>query len=270
MAHPTAQPALFLSHGAAIYTTDPKDPTCEWLRAYGAELRRLRPSALLVVSAHYEAHPVRVTASQAPPTLHDHPVQALYATRYAARGNPALARQIRERLAATGIACEEDPERGLDHGAWVPLSLLVPEQDIPVVQLSLLARGSPQEHVALGEALAPLRQEGVLLVGSGGVTHDQGGFRRGYFSGGDPYAPPAQELQAFESWVEECLVGLQGRARTAALARYREHPQAARAHPTEEHFLPLLVVAAAGGEGRATRVFTGSQHGLSTSAFLIG
>jgi hypothetical protein len=86
MAQPAAQPALFLSHGAAIYTTDPRDPTCQWLRAYGAELRRLRPSALLVVSAHYEAHPVRVTASQAPPTLHDHPVRALYAAARGGRG----------------------------------------------------------------------------------------------------------------------------------------------------------------------------------------
>jgi 4,5-DOPA dioxygenase extradiol len=213
---------------------------------------------------------VRVGAGEAPPTVHDHPVRALYGTRYTAPGSLALARRIQELLKAAGVDSRADVERGFDHGAWVPLSLLAPEARIPVVQVSLDARGEPEAQVALGRALAPLREEGVLLVGSGGVTHDQEEFRRRYFAGVDPYAPPPESHQGFEAWVTEVVVGQRGGARMGALGRFREHPLARHAHPTDEHLLPLLVVVAAAGEAPGRKLFEGRQNGLSTSAFGFG
>lgn len=168
-------PSLFLSHGSPMMALEPS-PARTFLAGLGSQLPR--PRAILVVSAHHDAaHQggrATVTASTAPPTIHDFGgfPEELFAMRYPAPGDPVLAARVVELLAGHGLAVTADPERGLDHGAWVPFSLIYPDADIPVVQLSIASNASPEWHYALGQALTPLRDEGVLIVGSGDIVHN--------------------------------------------------------------------------------------------------
>lgn len=263
-------PALFVGHGAAVLTLDEGDPTHRWLAEFAAEVAAWRPAAVVCVSAHYEEPVLRVTAGERPETIHDHPVHALYHRRYAAPGSPALAARVSELLDNRGLATQPDARRGLDHGAWVPLSLLVPAANIPVVQLSLHGSLDTELHLAMGRALAPLRDEGVLLLGSGGVTHDQASFRRGYLAGMDPHAAPPP-CRAFDAWVAATVCELSPSERSARLAHFREQEGARDAHPREEHFLPLLVLsgAAENPASRARRLHWAFQYGLSLAAFVF-
>lgn len=262
-------PALFVGHGAAIFTTSPDDATNRFLSGLAAEVDAWRPRGLLVVSAHHAARPLRMTGAGDLATIHDHPASRVHAYRYPGRGDPALELAVLATLARAGLPVVVDPARGLDHGAWVPLSLLAPRGDVPVAQLSLDAGWAPRDHVALGRALAPLRDQGVLLIGSGGVTHDQSTFRRAYFAGADRGDVEAF-ARIFDAWASAIVTTRRGDDRAEALAAFREHPLALRAHPTPEHFLPLLVIAAAAGDDRGEKLFEGFQHSLSTSAFGFG
>lgn len=259
-------PALFVGHGAAIFTTSPADATHQFLKGWGREVDAWQPAGIVVVSAHHVGHPLAMTGAGPLTTVHDHPAQAVVGYRYPGRGSAALGERVAGALAASGLRVEVDDERGLDHGAWVPLSLLHPTGAAPIVQLSLDARGSPTEHVAIGAALAGLREQGVLLLGSGGVTHNQGVFRRGFLSGGEVAVPEAFSRE-FDAWVSSVVTTRTGEDRARALARFGEHPRARLAHPTVEHFLPLLVIAGAAGSSRGERRFVGFQHSLSTTAF---
>lgn len=264
--HGARTPALFVGHGAAIFTTSPADATHRFLAGWAAEVDTWAPAGIVVVSAHHVGHPLRMTGAGPLATIHDHPAQAAFAYRYPGRGSAALGERVARALAASGRLVEVEPGRGLDHGAWVPLSLMHPSGAAPIVQLSLAARGSPADHVAIGAALAGLRDEGVLLIGSGGVTHNQGVFRRGYLGGGEVGAaePFARE---FDAWVGSVVTARTGADRARTLAGFAAHPSARLAHPTAEHFLPLLVIAGAAGAGRGERRFAGFQHSLSTAAF---
>lgn len=265
-------PALFVGHGAAIFTTAPSDATHQFLAGMAAEVVGWKPRAVVVISAHYAGDPLRVTGPGPLATIHDHPAREVYGYRYPGHGDEWLTRRVRAALGGAGLDARVDAARGLDHGAWVPLSLLLPTGELPVAQLSLAARAGasgPAEHVALGRALAPLRDEGILLVGSGGVTHDQGEFRRGYF-GGRNAVVPAPFSRDFDAWATEIVTTRRGDERAAALAAFERHPLAAAAHPTSEHFLPLLVIAGAAGEDAGRKRFEGFQHSLSTSAFQLG
>jgi len=263
-------PALFVGHGAAVLTLDERDPTHRWLVQCGEEVAAWQPTAIVCVSAHYEAPVLQVTAGERPDTLHDHPVRSVYARRYAAPGSPALAGRVSSLLGGIGLETELDASRGLDHGAWVPLSLLVPAANVPVVQLSLHGSLDPALHLAMGRALAPLRDEGVLLVGSGGVTHDQAEFRRGYLAGADPSDAPLP-IRAFDEWVTSCVCDLDPPERSARLSRFLEREGARDAHPREEHFLPLLVLSGATEDSgsRARKPHGAFQYGLSLSAFVF-
>jgi 4,5-DOPA dioxygenase extradiol len=263
------QPALFVSHGAAVFTTSPQDATHRFLRGLEGTVAGWRPTAIVVISAHLSGQPVRVTGPGALATIHDHPARDVYGYRYPGRGAEALSGRVRQALALAGIDSDLDGQRGLDHGAWVPLSLLQPHGEVPVAQLSLDARAGAGEHLALGRALAPLRDEGVLLVGSGGVTHNQDVFRQGFFSGADPGVPQPFSRE-FDAWVSQVLTSRTGAGRSQALGAFEAHPLARRAHPTVEHFLPLLVMAGAAEDEPARKLFEGFQHSLSTSAFQLG
>lgn len=260
------QPVLFVSHGAAVFTMSPAEPTNRFLASLEALVAERRPAGIVMISAHWAAAPVRVTADGALTTLHDHPLRALKDYAYPGRGSKQLTREVQRVLAAAGVTSEIDEQRGLDHGAWVPLSLLCPRGDLPVLQLSLDARELPAAHVKLGEALAPLREAGVLLIGSGGVTHNQAVFRDGYFSGANPSAP-APFSRDFDSWVSTVIESTTGIERYTRLCAFAEHPSGAQAHPTIEHFLPLLVAVGAAGVDAGRKLFEGFQHSLSTSAF---
>lgn len=230
-----AVPSLFISHGAPTFAVEPG--------LLGANLRALSSripevKAVLVVSAHWQTRDSRVMTTPAPATLHDFggfPPE-LYRLQYPAPGAPALALQAGRLLAAHGFLVNEDPERGLDHGAWVPMLHLFPDARVPLFQVSMPYDLDTSGAWRLGRALAPLRDHGVLIVGSGSLTHNLYEVRQN----GPDTAPYARE---FTAWVREAVLTRD----TDHLIRYRRMaPQAERAHPTEEHYLPLLVASGAG------------------------
>lgn len=243
---PTATlPALFLSHGAPTLPLT-EVPARQFLSGLAARIPA-RPRAILVASAHWETAEPSINAMLANATIHDFSgfPRALYDLAYPAPGAPALARRVGELLAIAGWPCHVDRARGLDHGAWVPLMLAYPACDIPVAQISLQTRLGPAHHLALGKALAPLRDEGVLIVGSGALTHDLSQFGAYY----DKIAAPEPPyVRAFADWVGDALL----QKRADDLLAYRSHaPFATRNHPTEEHLLPLFVALGAGGDQAA-------------------
>jgi 4,5-DOPA dioxygenase extradiol len=215
-----------------------------------------RPAAILVASAHWATAQPMLTGASSPSTVHDFGGfgDALQQLRYPAPGAPALARRACDLLAQAGIAAGIDPRRGLDHGAWVPLRHLYPRADVPVVQLSIQPGRDARHHYALGEALAPLADEGVLIIGSGGITHNlHEAFARRDRSGEMAWT------RAFADWIDARLAA---RDPAALLDWQRRAPDALRNHPTDEHLLPLFVaLGAAGSAARAERVHRGSLWG---------
>ena len=231
-------PSLFISHGSPMLALEPG--------ASGPALARLaaelpRPRAILVVSAHWESHELRVGSAAQPKTWHDFHgfPRPLYAVQYPAPGYPQLAGEIVERLAGAGLPAQLDPERPLDHGAWVPLTLMYPQADIPVVQLSLPSRLGPAQQSRIGQALAGLREQGVLLIGSGSITHNLGELD--WHAGPEVIEPWAQ---AFRDWI---VAKLADDDETALHDYRRQAPHAARNHPSDEHLLPLFFARGAGG-----------------------
>jgi 4,5-DOPA dioxygenase extradiol len=230
-------PAIFVSHGSPTLPLDDV-PARDFLRGLGAKLGT--PKAILVASAHWETGAPALNAVERNGTIHDFygfPAP-LYDLHYSAPGAPALAERVSSLLAAVGLQAHIDTARGLDHGAWVPLMLMYPNADIPVLQISVQSHAGAGHHIALGRTLAPLRQEGVLILGSGGFVHN---LRTIDWDGG----PEPEWSRAFASWMHEKLLARD----EAALADYRNlAPQAKQAHPTEEHLVPLMVAYGAGGE----------------------
>ena len=241
-------PTLFLSHGSPMQAIEPGAAGVAW-QALGARLPR--PAAIVIASAHWETSLPMTTGNPRPETIHDFGgfPRALYEIRYPAPGAPEVAARANALLKDAGITAGIDGCRGLDHGAWVPLRWMYPDAGIPVVQLAVQPGRGPAHHLALGRALEPLRDEGVLVIGSGHTTHNLRDFmiERGAGAGG----PPTPYAEAFARWVGEHLAAHDDEA----LVSYRERaPEAARAHPTDEHFLPLFIAYGAGG--RAPRVET--------------
>ena len=244
----TAQaPVLFVSHGAPTFALEP-GLLGPQLQAIGQQQTGIR--AVLVVSPHWQTRgEVRVMTTAQPETIHDFggfPAE-LYTLQYPAPGAPDVAEQAYQLLGAAGFPATLDARRGLDHGAWVPLYHLLPAANIPVFQVSLPYGITAEQCLALGQALAPLREQGVLIIGSGSMTHN-------LYELAAPGSPTESYAVEFATWVRTAV---QARA-LAALSRYRaEAPHAQRAHPTEEHFLPLLVALGATEEADAVRVLDG-------------
>lgn len=247
-------PSLFLSHGApTLPLTD--TPARDFLARLGGMTDR--PRAILVISAHWETERPTVSAARWNETIHDFHgfPRALYDLRYPAPGAPDLAAAIAGRLGDAGFAADIDAGRGLDHGAWVPLLLAYPGADIPVLQLSVQPQLGPEHHLRIGRVLAPLREEGVLIIGSGSFTHDLSEFR----GHGPNDAAPAWVNQ-FADWFDAALQ----EGRTGDLLRYRDiAPFARKNHPTEEHLLPLFAALGAGGEAaRARRLHASATYSV--------
>ncbi|MCW5770045.1 MAG: dioxygenase [Rhodospirillaceae bacterium] len=239
-------PTLFLSHGSPILAFEERHAVHRFLREAAALWPR--PRALLVVSAHWEEAVPALTGAARPETIHDYgpgfPYREMYTCRYPAPGAVEAAARARDLLAEAGIDAEMDPQRGFDHGCWAPLRLLYPAADLPVAQLSLAAGASPAHHFRIGRALAPLRDDGVLLIGSGTMTHNQRDLDR---SGARPTPDWAR---AFAAWMQEKLLA---RDDEAALDYRRRAPHAAHSHPTEEHLMPLFVPLGAATPGLPPR-----------------
>ena len=244
-------PTLFISHGSPLHALEAGAAGASWARL--AE-RLPRPRALLMVSAHWETAQPALTAAEAPATIHDfyNFPEALYRIRYPAPGAPALAARARTLLEDAGFEAALDAERGLDHGAWSPLLHMYPAADVPVVQLSVQTARGAAHHLALGRALRPLADEGVLVVGSGHMTHNLGDRA----PGGEAAAPLAY-VQAFRDWID---ARLEARERDALADYRRQAPHAGRAHPSEEHFLPLFVALGAAADAyRVERIHQGVE-----------
>jgi 4,5-DOPA dioxygenase extradiol len=253
-------PVLFISHGSPMFAVEPGllGPNLERI---GASLPNL--TAIVVVSPHWQTRGVHVTGAAALETIHDFGgfPAALYALQYAARGEPRLAAQVLGLLRSGGFDAAIDARRGLDHGAWVPLRYLKPDADVPVLQVSLPQDIDAAGALRLGQALAPLREEGVLVIGSGSLTHNLFEFRQ---SINDP-----EYAQTFADWIADAVA----RGDIQSLVEYRERaPHAVRAHPTEEHFLPLLVAMGASIAGESRRLVKGGMtYGvLSMDSFAFG
>jgi 4,5-DOPA dioxygenase extradiol len=233
-------PALFVSHGAPLFATDPgtTGPALQAWAAAHAPAAQLK--GIVIMSPHWMTRGPAVMGAAAPTTWHDFggfPPE-LYQLQYPAPGSPALAAQVADLLAVAGIKAPLDPERPFDHGAWVPLMHMYPQADVPVVQVALPQGWGPAQVLALGRALQPLREQGVLVVGSGSMTHNL----RDFF-GGDRAASPY--VSAFARWIEDAVT----RGDVPALLDYAaQAPEALRAHPSDDHFLPLFFALGAAGD----------------------
>jgi len=232
-------PVLFVSHGAPTLPLKPGDTGAAW-RKLGEQLHR--PSSILVISAHWETRIPTISRTAQPETIHDFsgfPAE-LYKLQYAAPGAPEMAQTAALALQQAGIKVQLDDARGLDHGAWVPLSLMYPMADIPVAQLSLQPDRDTAWHIALGRALHPLREQGVLIIGSGSITHNL----RALFKH-PPGAPVPVWVTEFCDWMAEKIEA----GDMEALGAYRSlAPHAVENHPTDEHLLPLFVAIGAAGK----------------------
>ncbi|WP_433785725.1 DODA-type extradiol aromatic ring-opening family dioxygenase [Pseudomonas frederiksbergensis] len=232
-------PSLYISHGSPMLALEPG--------ASGPALADLaatmpKPKAIVIVSAHWESSELLVSGNPQPETWHDFGgfPRALFEVQYPAPGSPQLATEVVELLKTDGLPARIDTKRPFDHGVWVPLSLMYPQADVPVVQVSLPTRGGPALQTRVGHALASLREHGVLLIGSGSITHNL--RELDWHAGPESVEPWAK---AFRDWMIEKLEAND----EAALHDYRQQaPNAVRNHPSDEHLLPLYFARAAGGE----------------------
>ena len=253
-------PSLFISHGSPMFALEPG--------LLGPNLRQIGPAlndlaAIVVVSPHWQTSGVRVGATPAPATIHDFGgfPAPLYALQYTPPGAPELAPDLVRMLVDAGFHATLDARRGLDHGAWVPLRYLRPDADVPVLQVSLPHDLDAAGALRLGRALAPLRERGVLVVGSGSLTHNLFEFRQ--------HLRDPEYAQAFADWVAAAVASHD----VEALLHYRRRaPHAERAHPSEEHYLPLLVATGAGdADEPRSLIHGGMTHGvLSMDSFGFG
>lgn len=236
----TRLPTLFISHGSPMLAIQ-ESPAHRFLLDLGKTLPK--PKAILVASAHWESMGgPAVSLASDPETIHDFGgfPRALFEIQYPAPGAPQTASRAAALLEREGVAVKTNAMRGLDHGAWVPLRLMYPDANIPVTQISVVRGAAPTDHLRIGRALSSLRDEGVLVIGSGSLTHNLYEFR-----GQDIDAPVPAWVSDFDTWMKERLEGNDSKA----LLNYRkEAPFAVRNHPTEEHLLPLFVAMGAAGE----------------------
>lgn len=234
-------PTLFVSHGAPSIIID-DSPARDFLRQLGKDLGR--PKAIVSVSAHWTTVEPRVTMQPRPGMIYDFGgfPDELYSVTYPAPGDPVLAEHVLSLLHGQDIPAERDLARGFDHGTWTPLMLMYPDADIPVVQLSVQPQLGPEHHFAMGKALQPLRNEGILILASGSTTHNL----RDYF-GRELNAEPVPYAREFTEWMKEMITS----GRTDELLDYtHQGPHALRNHPTPEHLLPLFVSMGAGRTGQ--------------------
>ena len=266
-------PTLYIPHGGGpcfFMDTPPGLPSDMWdgmaayLRGIGQSIG-VRPKSVLVISGHWETERPTVNTATRPPLLFDYYgfPEHTYRLTYPVPGSPTLARRVREVLAAAEIASDEEPERGLDHGVFIPFKLVFPDADIPVVQLSLNRSLDAGTHLKIGRALAPLRDEGVLIVGSGMSYHN---LRDLYSS--DPRALRA--AAEFDNWLGEAVTDKDPVARERKLAAWHQAPGARAAHPRPEHLIPLMVAAGAAGEDPGRLSYNEPLLGKPISGFQFG
>jgi len=254
------QPSLFVSHGSPMIVLNPS-PARDFLEHWAQG--RENPRAIIVASAHYEAPGPSLSSAPAPKTIHDFGgfPDALFQMQYPAPGAPEIAARARPLLTQAGFAPRLDPARGIDHGVWTPLKLMYPAADVPVVDLSVDPGQSAAWHYKVGQALKPLRDDGVMIIGSGSATHNLSEYFR-------PHGPATPAwVTGFEDWLFHAIA----EGRTDDLLNYRTRaPDAARNHPSEEHILPLFVALGAGDAGAGQRLHQSYDRVLAMDCYAFG
>lgn len=260
-------PTFFVSHGGGPWPW--VDGMAQMFEKTAREFAALpgklpeRPKAVLVITGHWEAPQFAVSTSEHPPMDYDYYgfPEHTYSIQYKAPGSPALAQRVRSLLADAGIACGEDPQRGFDHGTFVPMALMYPDADVPVVLLAMKSSYDPAEHIRVGQAIAPLREEGVLILGSGLTYHNMRGFR-------DPRSTPVAET--FERWLNDVISQPDAATRNTRLTQWAQAPAARQAHPREDHLIPLMVVAGAARNDVGHRVFLDHVMHVDMASYQFG
>ncbi|KCZ50891.1 DODA-type extradiol aromatic ring-opening family dioxygenase [Hyphomonas pacifica] len=257
-------PSLFISHGSPTLGQDDA-PVRDFLRHLGQALPR--PKAILVISAHFNAPIPVLTGALHPETIHDFQgfPEELYTQLYPAAGSPALAETMRQSLVRSGFEARLHPTRGLDHGAWVPLQLIYPAAEFPIVQLSISMNQTPEWHYRLGKALASYRDEGVLIIGSGALTHN---LRALFTARLELHSDTPEWVNTFADWVDDKTLASDDMAVLNAL---ETGPHGLTNHPTPDHILPLFAALGAGSDGPRQLLHKSSTYGiLRMDAFAFG
>ena len=262
-------PAYFISHGGGPWPWMKEQMHGAYDRLEAALQQMPRqlhetPKVVLMISGHWEERDFTVMATPNPPMIYDYSgfPEHTYRVKYPAPGSPQTAERVRALIQNAGYTARLDDRRGFDHGTFAPLAVIYPKADVPVLQLSLKSGYDPKDHLAVGRALAPLRDEGVLIVGSGLSYHNLRQF-----------GPGAKDAStAFDRWLNETLVQATPAERVARLSEWEAAPAARKAHPQEDHLLPLMVAAGAAGNDAATRVYHEEDFlgGIAVSSFMFG
>ena len=260
-------PTLFIPHGGGPCFFMEWNPPDTWkkMAAWLGELAGSigeKPKAMVVISGHWEEAQVSITGAANPPLIYDYAgfPPHTYELKYPAPGDAVLAQQIVDLLGEAGTAAHVDPHRGFDHGVFIPLKVVYPDANIPIVQLSLNAGLDSRMHINIGRALEPLRKQGILIVGSGMSYHNMRGF-------GEGFREPSEE---FDSWLTATVCAPDAQVRNNNLERWVTAPSARFAHPREEHLLPLMVAAGAAGSDVGVRIFSDIVMGVRVSAYRFG
>ncbi|APW40589.1 dioxygenase [Rhodoferax koreense] len=263
----TRFPVYFVSHGGGPWpwVDGMREQFARTEQAFRQMPQRFpaKPKAVLVITGHWEAEAFTVSTAEHPSMEYDYYgfPEHTYRIQYRAPGAPALAARVRELLGAAGMESAEDPRRGFDHGTFVPMALMYPEADIPVVMLSMKSSYDPAEHIRLGQALVPLRDEGVLIIGSGLTYHNMRGFGR-------PTSTPV--ASAFEAYLNDAITAPTAAVRNERLVHWEAAPGARLAHPQEDHLIPLMVVAGAAGDDVGRRLFVDQAMNVAMASYEFG
>lgn len=263
----TRLPTFFLSHGGGPwpFMDDRRVQYAKTAQEFSRLPQRLpsRPNAVLVITGHWEADEFTVSTSAHPPMVYDYYgfPEHTYHLKYPAPGEPGVAARVKELLQRAGIDCREDGNQGFDHGTFVPLGLMYPNADMPIVLLSLKSTYDPAEHIKVGRALVSLRDEGILIVGSGLTYHNMRGFGR------TESKPVSYE---FEAYLNEAVSQPDDKRRNAMLIDWQSAPSARLAHPREDHLLPLMVAAGAAGDDTGHRLFVDEVTSVAMASYEFG
>ena len=264
----TRLPTYFISHGGGPWPyMEDRRRALHILEESLKDIPRqigVVPKAILMVSGHWEDERFAVMSSPKPPMVYDYYgfPEHTYHVKYSAPGSPELAERVRGLIAAAGLPAKLDPQQGFDHGTFTPLVIMYPQADVPVVQVSLKAGYDPAEHLALGRALAPLRDEGVLIVGSGLSYHNLRQF-----------GPGAKTVsKTFDDWLQQTVVGSTPQEREKRLLDWSRAPAARQAHPQEDHLVPLMVAVGAAEDEKANVVYHEENlfGGVTATSFRFG
>ena len=269
MKNSTLLPSLFISHGGGPWSYmegEFRDNYKELelsLRQIPSLLKE-KPKAVLIISAHWQTNVIAVSGHPQPPMIYDYSgfPEETYRISYPAHGSLKLAQQVQNLITKAGIDCEVDPDRGFDHGTFVPMSVIYPAADIPLVQLSIHSDSDPAFHLSLGRALAPLKSEGILIIGSGLSYHNLGNF-----------GPAAKQIsKEFDDWLQRTICHTTSNERNDRLIHWEQAPSARQAHPQEDHLLPLLVAVGTAENEVASCIYHEENFigGLSVSGFQFG